>query len=226
MVVALLVGGCAGESPHTLNRAALRATKPRTLVVLKSPTPQLVAWTPGQGVLIALFGPAGWGLAEATSRASGTSLTKRAELDDPTVAIASRLALALAKRFSLETSYKDGVIRDGYGAPLELTPERLAEAFPGSDLVLDVRTTDWGFHPTSMGDRYGATYDGTVRLVDTRTRAVLAEGICVFHPLDGSDGPTRDQLLAKNADVLKQQLTSITDFCADDYRTRILGLYQ
>ena len=74
--------------------------------------------------------------------------------------------------------------------------------------------------------RYGATYDGTLRLIETRTGNVLAEGFCSFHPAESDDAPTRAQLLAGKGFVLKQMLQSIVDFCSDDYRTRILGPYQ
>jgi hypothetical protein len=64
-----------------------------------------------------------------------------------------------------------------------------------------------------------------VRLIDARTGRVLAEGICSQHPVT-SDGPTYDQLLANDAVLLKQMLGSIAESCSDDYRKRILGLYQ
>src|SRR5262249_38033840 len=138
---------------------------------------------------------------------------------DPAVAISDTLANALAKRFSLRVLPADGSLTQA------TTPRELAARHRDSDLVLEVRTSDWGFHPTKLG-RYGATYDRRVRLLGARTGNVLAEGVCSQHPVPTSDGPTYDQLLANDAALLKQMLGSIAVSCSDDYRKRILGLYQ
>jgi hypothetical protein len=62
-------------------------------------------------------------------------------------------------------------------------------------------------------------------LIHTRNRTVLAEGFCSVHPADAEDSPTYDQLTANDAALVKARLRALTAFCAEDYPTRILGLY-
>lgn len=71
---------------------------------------------------------------------------------------------------------------------------------------------------------YGVTYRGTLRLIDTRTRTLIAEGNCTSLPVDSTDAPDYEELLAHNARLLKAALTTLEQFCTDDYRTRILGV--
>jgi len=89
--------------------------------------------------------------------------------------------------------------------------------------VFEVRTSRWGFQSVGIG-RYGVLYEGALRLIDTRTGTLIAQGTCVSHPTDTHDAPDLDALFANNAQLLKAELRLVEDFCADDYRTRILGL--
>jgi hypothetical protein len=219
VAVLLAVASCAEAGPQTLNRPALRATNPRTLAVARSPTPRFVAKTYSGAVTEGLFGLGGLAVAESTFRTNGQAITNGGATYDPAVAISERLAEGLAKRFSLRVLPVDGSLTQA------TTPRELAARYRDADLVLDVRTSNWGFHPTAV-EHYGATYDGTLRLIDARTGSVLAEGLCSQHPVPTSDGPTYDELLANDAALLKRMLGSIAESCSDDYRKRILGLYQ
>jgi hypothetical protein len=62
-------------------------------------------------------------------------------------------------------------------------------------------------------------------LIDTRSRTVIAEGNCAFHPADSDDAPSHDELMAADVTLLKARFRALTQLCADDLRTRILGLY-
>jgi hypothetical protein len=216
----VLVAGCAETDPGllVLNRSALRASKPRTLAIARAGAADFTAETSSAGLAGAAFGPLGGALADSASRGRGEDLIRDRRLSDPALGISTALEQALAGRFSLQVVPDSGVVA-------ESSVEGLIAQFRGADLILDVRTSQWGFVPTSMG-RYGATYDGTMRLIDTRAGKVIAEGFCAFHPVPIDSAPTSDELLANGAEALKQMLSSITEVCADDYRTRILGLYQ
>jgi hypothetical protein len=211
----VLVAGCAA-TPQTLNRSALRASNPRTLIAVRSPTPSFRAITSGDALLAALFTPPLIALAIAAGGVGGSVIARSDALEDPAVVISRRLAEALSRKYALRV----------LGSVIQAaSPGDRAVQYRSADLVLEVRTSHWGFQPTAMG-RYGATYDGTLTLIDMRTDTVLVEGVCSFHPVDTSDAPTRDDLLAGKGTVLKQMIQSIAEFCSDDYRTRILGLYQ
>jgi hypothetical protein len=218
--LALAFACCSGGNLHTLDGPALRASNPRTLAVLRSPSPAFATGNVSMA-MIPLTGLLPWLVATAITDDTVYKTVKGGDLEDPAVAISARLAAALSKRFSLSPVVSQGprplVYLDG--------PASSPVPLPDADLVLEVRSTGWGFHLVGRG-RYGVTYDGSFRLLDLRTRAVLAEGFCAQHPVADDDGPTYKELAANDAALLRRLLQSITDTCADDYRTRILGLYE
>lgn len=44
-------------------------------------------------------------------------------------------------------------------------------------------------------------------------------------PVDSPDAPNYDQMLANGAAIVRAVMKSLEDYCIEDYRKRILGLY-
>jgi hypothetical protein len=210
-----LAASCA--TPGPLNRAALRATHPRTIVAALGPTPAFRGKTSSAQGGVAMLGLLGLLVGEGFAQAEGRKL-EASHLYDPADAITAAIMKRMATRFSLQT------IDGGNAVDLDSSAGELSRKYARSDLVLDVRTADWGFAPTRLG-HYAIFYEGTLRLVDTRNQTILAEGACNYHPVDDEDAPTYDQLTAGNAAIIKSQFRALVSFCIDDYRTRILGLF-
>jgi hypothetical protein len=164
-----------------------------------------------------LLGPLGALVGEELAKTDAKTMRAR-RLYDPADAITAVLMKGMAKRFTLQVVDTGGVLTKG------LSAGELSREFPGSDLVLDVRTTDWGFVPVRIG-HYGVLYEGSLSLIDTRSKAVIAEGQCTGRPVDAGESPSYDELMANDAAVLKDKFRGIEEYCADDYRTRILGLF-
>src|SRR6185312_3320523 len=125
-------------------------------------------------------------------------------LHDPAETIAEGLVDAMGKRFSLRVI--DAGDLDEGRAP---------------NLMMRVRTLKWGVFNAVNG---GATvmYDGTLQLIDTRTNEVLAQASCVSHPVEGQ---TVSALAANGSALLRDELREVTEYCMEDYRHRVLGLY-
>jgi len=212
LVIVLLMPACAGTPPPgQLNRAALKASQPRTIVLARHPPPDFLAWTASGGAVGALFGPLGILVAAAASEARGNALAQKKAIEDPAIEIGDQLTAALARRYSLT------IIDTG---ALDYT---LANA----DLVLHVRTWEGGCGATRLSGHYGIHYAGTLELFDARAHSVLAQGGCSLPlPEDSEDAPTYDRMVANNGAVLKAMLHSVAETCADGYRRRLLGLYQ
>jgi formylglycine-generating enzyme required for sulfatase activity len=60
-----------------------------------------------------------------------------------------------------------------------------------------------------------------MRLRDIRTKKVLAEAVCSSHP---AKGDSVGELAADNGAGLRDVVGDVAEFCADDYRHRVLGL--
>ena len=140
------------------------------------------------------------------------------KFSDPAVRILAVLGDALSRKYSLEITNQRAVVTN-----TTKLRDLVAEA-PGADLVLNVRTSAWGFAPTRL-DHYGLTYDGTLTLIDARSSAVVAEGVCSFRTADSDDAPTYAELCADNGAIVRDRLVGVTDNCLDDYKGRVLGIY-
>jgi hypothetical protein len=198
--------GCSSGGFQPLNRAALRATTPRTVVLAVAPSPKfdvkggaaLNAW----GVAGALVLPR---VDNVKARQAG-----RAGVQDPAQAIGPEILNMLVSRFSLEVLPTYGgvaVTRDGRGP----------------DLLLQVGTSEWGLEGSEQAG-YTVRYEGTLTLIDKRSGQNVAEGICSFHVLKSGDAPTLGELIASDRKLLRAGLESAGGFCVDDYRRRILNI--
>jgi hypothetical protein len=205
-LAALLVAGCStGFQP--LNRPALRMTNPRTVAAPRQPTPSFTSNTATVG---AMFGLVGAALESSMDRSR--LLAHSGPIRDPAGAIRASVVAALAKRFALAV-VDPNAPRSDDDAPAAAPP-----APP--DLIVEIRTTAWGVVGASGG--VGFTYDGILRLTDARTKRVLAEDTCTSHPVTGE--PV-SELASDGGAGLKDELKSVIDYCADEYRHRGLGLY-
>lgn len=138
---------------------------------------------------------------EAESNAQGADLARKKILRDPAFEVAETLGRSLARRFSL-------TVVEGQ-----------------SDLVLEVTTSSWGYYPAPMGGQM-MMYDGTLKLKDARNSAILADAICTYRSALVDEVPSKAELLEDDGALLRAKVEAIRSFCAEDYRTRILGLYQ
>jgi fermentation-respiration switch protein FrsA (DUF1100 family) len=205
----LLVAGCSpGFLP--LNRPALRMTNPRFIVAAKSSTPRFTVNTATVGLAFGIIGA----LIETSidqARFHGHMGAR-----DPAIFIRATLVAALAKRFSLEVldvGPTAKVADDGDGQP-DGPPK-------APDLVLEITTNEWGLASAPTGGA-GVAYEGTLRLRDMRTKKVLAEAVCSSRPVTGE---SVGELAANNGAGLRDVVRGVAEFCADDYRHRVLGLY-
>jgi hypothetical protein len=212
--VLFCAAGCARPEYLPLNRAALRASQPRTILATLRPYPPF--WKTHREWAPVWFGLVGKAVSESAAEAEGSQL-RTLGVRDPADAIAVVLLEGLVKRFTLRVKHASEP------QPLEMSAKELSGVYPHADLVLDVRTTRWGVSPTSA-TRYAIHYQGRLRLIDTRRRAVVADGTCVVEPDHQPNDPSWDALMWNDAASLKERLWKVIERCADDYRTRVLGM--
>src|SRR4051812_39778390 len=173
----LFVGfGCGGY--HPLNRTALRSSRPQTLGLARGATPHFAVsqstWVAPVGmssvVEFALIVSVVAVMVEtAIITERGDEVVRKHRIEDPSPGIGAVLAQDLLGRYSLR--YVGGVYAVDSRVP------SIGAQLPGADLILDVRTANWGIAPAGS-DHYGVTYRGSLRLIDRRSKTVLAEGEC------------------------------------------------
>ncbi len=208
----LVVGCSPGFQP--LNRPALRLTNPRSVAAPKFSTPRFIINMAGVGFAFGIIG------AMVEQSIDNSKFPQRTGVRDPATSIRATLVAALAKRFALEPLDVDATA-EAADADANVGAGQPARAPRSPDLVLEIRTSEWGLVRALQGG-VGVNYQGTLRLLDARTKKVLAEAVCSVRPAKG--GPV-EELAEDHAAGLRAQVEDVAEFCTDDYRHRVLGLY-
>jgi hypothetical protein len=209
--VPLLLGCAQGEAFQPLNRPALRASKPQTLLIRNWPPPRF------DGSAVKMILPLDAFLIQAAMAGSMGSVDREG-IHDPATTMRIDIGKAMAKRFSIEVVDSANGETTAPAGNWHAEGDRLA-----ADLVLDIRTTDWGVVPTRFR-HYGAKYTGTLTLTDLRSGKILARSNCDGYPVDNPENPTFDELQTAGPHRLKAMIRTAAEYCYQDYRKRVLGL--
>jgi len=225
IILCVAMAGCAPKPPP-FDPGALRASMPRTLIVAADRSPPITAeGRAHEGFDVRyLFGVVGAlavaGRNEQAARRRGRWM-KGCQLDDPVDDIRDDVAEALADALSLH-------VLDSDRRTKAKAPEDVIADYPGADLILDIRTSKWGIRRVAPQDdsrkvHFAAVYEGTVRLIDARKRAVIVESTCWIQYSNGGDQLTITELLADDCALLDKGLTLSANTCAQRHRAA-LGL--
>ena len=149
----------------------------------------------------------------------GRRLVRENHIVDPADAIATVLGDALAGRRGAVVLPAHGASRnDGLAAIVAAAP---AEA----RYVLDVATVSWGVGNLPLPrSSYFVGYVARARLIDVRTRTVVAEAGCLQAP-DGSEfNGAYARLVENNAELVKTELGARADRCVRFLKRDLLGV--
>lgn len=225
LAVALLlaVAGCVSvqQIPITDSPAALQG---REVSLAMRDKPDFGAMTAGGMMGGALFGAVGGAIAGSAMVSAGNQIVAEYNLTDPAELIAPALGEALGQKFN---------VRLGKLRPRLSTDDaaEAAKSAAGSDVVLDVRTINWGFlyfpKLVPIGEhKYRVLYSARGRLIDVKQGKVLAEGGCSARSKNeqSADAPTYDELLANSAARLKDELAIVTDACLQQLAEKMFAV--
>jgi hypothetical protein len=185
-VLALAVmAGCA-TNPQPLDAARLRATLPKNLLLVLTPNAYFSgAPSKGPGMALPLV-VAVMNAEEAQEDAERAFVVDNA-LADPSLVLGNRLAHGLAAEYGLSVQVftrtpvppRPGPRARAAWESVDASPPPLvAEVLPAADLVLEVRTTDWGFD-ARYKDRAGLRYEVEATFSDARSKKIVAQGTCL-----------------------------------------------
>ena len=211
-LLVLIVSACANVQVKPLGKSSDSLLQNKTMVVVNYGPGPFVAMTAGK---------AGFGLLGAAAMyQSGRNLVIKHNIKDPAVKIRENLIGALQQKYNIKRIASSI-------APLEdKSLSSVKRAYKNAaDVIFDYRTFEMGFlyYPTKWG-RYRIKYMAILRLIDAKSGNVIASSNCFTLQGDDKNPPTRNQLLANNAEVLKMYLGRSVGVCTKLIKTKIFGM--
>ncbi|MFC3814745.1 hypothetical protein [Lysobacter sp. GCM10012299] len=182
-----------------LSDADAAALQGKSVAVTIHERPGFSAMTAGK----ATFGLLG----AAAMYSAGNALVKDNDIKDPAEIVRMQLAASLASAYGANVLATDT-------APTEAKkPKEIAATHPQADYVLDVRSVGWmyAYFPTQWGT-YWVGYSAQVQLVDKSGRQV-SNAACNTHTRENKHPPSREQLHADNAQLLKDVTAALGWTC-------------
>ena len=215
-VVAILVlggmlPGCISVPKATATDTVTSSWSGKSVVLTERPRAAFVAMTAGKAAF-ALVGA-------VAAIDAGKRLVTENDIEDPAPRVAREL-LAIA-----HTQY--GVVpANSPAAKVDTTDvKQLAHAGSGADLVIDVQSLGEAFNYFSTDwSHYWVSSGLIVRVVDVRTGEVLAGGSCRRNSHNEPNPPSKDELLANQAERLKSILSAQRDACRDELAKSLLHM--
>lgn len=165
-------------------------------------------------------GKATFGVIGAAAMISaGNRIIAENNVDDPANYIRDTLLADLTQKYTLTASDKD------FGELKTANTSAIAQQYNETDFVLDVQTINWSFayFPTDWNN-YRVIYSAKLRLVDTQSKRLIAEGFCARVPEKTENAPSMDELLADKAFVIKSELRKSANQCIAEFRNEVLQL--
>lgn len=206
----ILLSGCASVDHRPLTAEASAQLQGKRIVSTQYPMPDFAAFTAGK----AAFAIAGAG----AMIIEGNGIVRDNGIPDPATAISKALTdrLQAARKIALVSS-------QAVASSDEVST--LVATYTGADYLLDVKTLGWMFnyYPTDWA-HYKVTYNARLRLIDTSSQKVVAETMCQTVQGDDANPPTKEQLLANRAALLKSYLDKGATACVDVLARDVLQL--
>ncbi len=172
--------------------------------------PNFVAVTPAKGAFALLGVPA--------MIAEGNRIIAENSIKDP----AEQIAAGLIK--TVESAYGSRPSAN----PVKVTADDLshitAAANGATRFLFDVETTAFtlGYFPTDWS-HYRVMYGAKARLIDLKSKQVVADGLCKRIPETNANAPTYDELLQNGAKRLKEELNAAAEECIRTLKAEMLA---
>lgn len=183
-----------------LAEADAAALQGKTVALTVHPRPSFVAMTAGKATF-ALFG-----VAAMTS--AGNDLVDSNKVADPAGIVRDNMSAALHDAFGAQLLAVDTKQTEAK------KPKDIAALHPEADYVLDVRSGGWNYgYFASDWDKYWVGYSVQVQLIDTKAARQVSNLACTASTQQNPQRPSRDQLHANGAQLLKDVTAALGWLC-------------
>ncbi|OWY28877.1 hypothetical protein CEJ42_12990 [Herbaspirillum robiniae] len=207
----MLLAACVAQKIE-MQQQSLGQMSGKRLAVVAYELPTFVDFKAGNAV----FGIIG----VLAAQEQGKALVRQYHVEDPAFAMADLLARRMAQERGMSILPPPAVPlgKDDIGSVVTAQPE--------ADYILDIKTTGWAtMYFASDWTHYKVDYSARLRLIDSRSKQVLAQQACrSVQSENDPHPPSKDELLAHNASLLKQRLVLGAADCMNGFANDALKL--
>jgi hypothetical protein len=215
----LIVNGCVAVRDLPIDQSIIPTLRGQSVITVKRTMPGFSAMTADRMAAGSLFGVVGGAVAGASMIRSGNTLIRENNIPDPAYEIAERIARAMETKYSITYA---GI---GKAEISDDDVSKLAALYKTNSFVLDIRTLNWGFlYYPLYWTKYRLIYAARMRLIDTNSAGVLAEGSCYTLGDKVDSAPTYEELLDNGASRLKAEIEDAVIDCVQEFSTKYLGM--
>jgi hypothetical protein len=207
----IALAGCVSTKNVTVSNDRTKEWQGKTMAVTTRPRADFVAMTAGKAAF-ALVGAVA--MIEA-----GKTIVNENEIEDPAPVLAQSLFKAAETHYGVIAATNASASVDTTDVP------KLAHAAGGADLLLDVQSlgNQFRYFPADWS-HYAVDSSFKVRLIDVHAGSLLAEGFCRQTTQKDPSPPTKSELLADQAAMLKSILATQRDACLQQLGKDVLGI--
>lgn len=206
-VVALLTfTGCVNTKNIRIEQDAAEQLSGKSIVSTLSDKPDFFATTVNFGGLLGAL----------VARDQGNRLVRENDISDPAGDMGKKLIKDLSDKYSLSV-LSVGDIQESDDI-LDLTKQ-----YENADYILDVRTVGWGFSyfPTDWNN-YWVVYRAKMRLIDVKSKELVAEGYCSTPMEETPQSPSYEELVSNGAVGIKEELQKAANDCLSQFKANLL----
>jgi hypothetical protein len=211
VVGSAVLAGCVSTKTTSIAKESSGLFSGKTLSYVSREKPDFGAITAGK----MMFGAIG-GIAAISA---GNKIVAENNIEDPAGSMAAGLSREIANRYGASVVDLKNVATKGADI------RKMAAAHAAADLLLDVQTVNWSFSyfPTDWNS-YRVVYSVKLRLIDTKSAKLLAEGFCFRSKDKSEDAPSYDELMADGAARLKKEINQSADSCRSELGASVFKL--
>lgn len=211
LMTAVMISGCASLNKQVIDKNVVKSLKDKTVTHTIREKPDFAAVTADKAAF-ALLGA-------LAMISAGNEIVRENDIADPADAIAAGLAKALEANHGTQFVNSPVMVS-------EEDPALIAASAKGAaKYIIDTQTVNWsfGYFPTDWS-HYRVIYVAKARLIDVKSKQVVAEGYCEQVPENSENAPTYDELLADKATLLKKTLSNAVGQCVESLKAEMLTL--
>ena len=205
-VAALLLPSCVSNKNVAISSKDKAMLVGKSVAVSQRKMPGWGVMKPETAVAAGLGGLIGGAIAGSVAESQGKVQLERHEIKDPAVGISESLMGVLKKNYGIKRLPSSGVVTN------EIDTKKIATAYPNSDYILDAFTVGWlgVYYPMTL-TKYRVIHSSKMRLIETKSGRVVAEGFHLYQTDDKKNAPNYDGIYSNGAAFLKRELKASSD---------------